>query len=203
MGPQRDEPVRLGPVPAHEHPGDGGFEVVVPDPARDPAEVLERGHMACQERLLGLGGVGDVERLATARQAHHEHPYLDHRASQQDLELAEVDRGLSAARMDLADEHLPVGDPQLDPPHRDIARDGDLGQPRAVLGDQPLPDPPCGVPLLAAPPGPRSARRQSPPATDRSPDATGAGTPSSAAARPMRVPDALCDGARHGGPPAP
>jgi len=71
---QRDEPLRLGPVPAAQHPDHGGLEVVVTDPARHGAEVLQRQHVPFQERFLRLGRERDVERPARARQPHHEHP---------------------------------------------------------------------------------------------------------------------------------
>ena len=66
MRAQRDEPLRLGPVPAALHPDYRGFEVVVTDPARHRAEALERQHVAFQERLLRLGGERDMKRPARA-----------------------------------------------------------------------------------------------------------------------------------------
>jgi hypothetical protein len=60
--------------------------------------------------------------------------------------------------MGLWHDHFDSIQTQLDAPPRDIARHRDLGQRRAVLGDQPLPDPPRRVPLLAR--HPRSASSQ-------------------------------------------
>ena len=94
-------------VTAFQHPDDRGFEVVVTDPARDPTEVLERQHMAFQERFLGLGAERDMERFARVRQPHHEHPALiTHRPAIVGVELAEVDLGLRAGQMRLRDRHL-------------------------------------------------------------------------------------------------
>jgi len=72
MRAQRDEPFRLVPVPALQDAGHCGLEVVVPDPARHAAHMLERQHVAFQERFLRLGGERDVERPARARQPQHE-----------------------------------------------------------------------------------------------------------------------------------
>jgi len=148
MRTQRDEPVGLDAIASLQHPRHCGPEVVVADPAGHTTEVLERGDMPCEERFLGLVAVGDVERLPATREPHHEHPYLHRDAGEEDLELAEVDLGLSTGRMLLADEDLSVHDPQLDPTQTHVARHAHLGHDRAVLGDQPLPDPPSSVSLL-------------------------------------------------------
>ena len=81
MTAQRDEPLGLSPVPAFQHSDDSGSEVVVTYPGQDAAEVLERQHMALEERLLGLGAERDMERpprmgrprgsARTARQISH------------------------------------------------------------------------------------------------------------------------------------
>ncbi|WP_248580894.1 hypothetical protein [Nocardioides sp. InS609-2] len=115
VGPQRDEPLGLLAVPALQHSGHRGLEVVVADPARHATEVLERRRVSFEECFLGLVAVGNVERLPATGQAHHEHPHLHHDPVQHDLELTEVDLGLSAGRMLLGDEHLLIHDPQLDP----------------------------------------------------------------------------------------
>jgi hypothetical protein len=67
MGAQRDEPLGLGARPFSTRVT-AGLGVVVADPARHGAEVLERQHVPFQERLLRLGGERDVERPARARQ---------------------------------------------------------------------------------------------------------------------------------------
>ena len=61
---QRDEPLRLGPVPPAQHPDHRRFEVVVADPGRHRAQVREGAHVPLQERFLCLGGERDVKRLA-------------------------------------------------------------------------------------------------------------------------------------------
>src|SRR3954452_440103 len=65
VGPERHPAGRLGAVAAEQHPGDRGLEVVVADLVGwCPAQHLEGLLMAFQERLLPLGGVGPVHRLA-------------------------------------------------------------------------------------------------------------------------------------------
>ena len=65
VGPHRDEPGMFEPFPAQRHPDHRRLQIVVADhPGRHPAERLERPHMPIQERLLGLVGVSEVERLA-------------------------------------------------------------------------------------------------------------------------------------------
>ena len=90
-----------------------------------------------------------MERPPRVRQPHHEHPHLHPAAGDSGVELAEVDLGLRTRQMGLRHRHLDPVQPQLDLPPGDIPRDRHLGQARAVLGDQPLPDPPRGMPLLA------------------------------------------------------
>ena len=146
---QRGEPFGLGAVAAFEDPDDGGFEVVVPDPAGHTAEVLEGQHVALQERFLGLGGERDVKRFARVRQSHHEHPALHDQTGDRGVELAEVDLGLSAGQMRLRDRHLACVQPELDPATGDVTRHRHLRERGPMLGDQTLPDPPGGMTLLA------------------------------------------------------
>jgi hypothetical protein len=103
---QRDEPLGLGPVPAAQHPHHRRLEVVIPDPARHRAEVLQRQHVAFQESFLRLGGERDMERPARARQPHHEHPQLQQDAGDHGVELAEVHLSLRARRMRLRHHDL-------------------------------------------------------------------------------------------------
>ena len=146
---QCGEPLGLGAVTALEDPDDGGFEVVVPDPAGHTAEVLEGQYVALQERFLGLGGERDVKRFARVRQSHHEHPALHDQSGDRRVELAEVDLGLSAGQMCLRDRHLAGQQPEFDPTTRDVTRHRHLRERGLVLGDQTLPDPPGSVALLA------------------------------------------------------
>jgi len=117
-------------------------------PAGDTAEVVERFDVPLKERFLGLGAVGDVERPAGVAQPHTNIHTVTAVPGDHDLELAEVDLGLRARGVDLRDEHLPVDQPELDTAGRDIPRHRHLRDLRAVLGHQPLPHPPRGMPLL-------------------------------------------------------
>ena len=83
------------------------------------------------------------------RQPHHEHPHRDRGARDSGVELAKVDLSLRARRVDLRDEHVLRGQAELDPAAGDVPRDRHLRQHRPVLGDQALPHPTGGVPLLA------------------------------------------------------
>ncbi|MCA1680314.1 MAG: hypothetical protein LC777_15865, partial [Actinobacteria bacterium] len=105
--------------------------------------------MQLEERLLGLDQRRLTERRARERRAHEEQAHLHPRAGDVDLRLPPVDFGLCAACVNLRDEHL------IDrPPHRPLARthilaDRRLGDLRAVLVDEALPDPLRGMALLA------------------------------------------------------
>ena len=162
MAAQRDEPLGLGPVPAAQHPHHRGPQVVIPDPAGHRAEVLERQHVALQERLLRLGGERDMKGPARARQPHHEHPQLDQHPGDDGVELPEVHLGLRARRVRLRHHDLHLVQAQLGAAAGDIPRHRHLRHARAVLGDQPLPDPPGGMPLLAR----HVPVRQQPPVDD-------------------------------------
>lgn len=109
----------------------------------------ERLHVALQEGLLPLGGERDVERPSRAGQPHHEQPALDHLPVEAGPELAEVDLGLRPWLMGLGHRHLDRAQSELGAAGGHVARHRHLRTRRAVLGDQPLPDPPGGVPLLA------------------------------------------------------
>ena len=111
--------------------------------------MLERQDVSFQERLLGLGAEGDMERPTGVRQAHHEHPHLHPQPADRGVELPEVDLRLRARFMGLRDKHLDLDQVELDPAAGHVPRDGHLRQDRAVFGHQPLPHPPGGVPLLA------------------------------------------------------
>ena len=122
MGAQRDEPLGLGPVPAAQHPHHRGLEVVIPDPAGHRAEVLERQHVALQERLLRLGSERDMKGPARARQPHHEHPQLDQHPVDDGVELPEVHLGLRARLVRLRHHDLHLVQAQL------FAAAGDIPQ---------------------------------------------------------------------------
>jgi hypothetical protein len=146
---QGDKSLGLLAVPAFEHPDDGGLEVVVPDQGRYGSEILERQHVAFQEGFLRLGGERDMERAARMRQPHHEHPQLQQDPGDRGVELAEVDLRLGAGQVRLRHRHFGLVQAQLRLAAGDIAGDRDLGDRGTMLGYQPLPDPPCRMPLLA------------------------------------------------------
>ena len=96
VGPERHPAGRLGAVAAEQHPRHRRLQVVVADVEhRGPAEGGERGLMAFQERLLPLGGVGPVHRLARERQPQREQEDLRADPGQIDPQVREVDLGLA------------------------------------------------------------------------------------------------------------
>ncbi len=149
MRAQRDKPLRLGPVPAPQHPDHGGLEVVVADPAGHRAEILERQHMPFQERLLRLGRERNMKRPPRARQPQHEQPQLQQRPGDHGVELTEVNFSLRAGQVRLRHADLGPVQAQLGAAAGHMPRHRHLRHGRAVLGDQPLPDPPGSMPLLA------------------------------------------------------
>ena len=154
VGAERDPPVRLEPVPAGQHPRHRRLQVVVADvPPRHPAQLVERIHVALQERLLPLGAERPVHRPARRRQPEREQVHLRLHPAQQHPQVGEVDLALGTHRMVLRDERLRGRParlrPHLRPPFRDVVADRRVRQPvRAVLVDQPGQHPPRGVPLL-------------------------------------------------------
>lgn len=149
VGTHQGEAFRLGTVAALQHPHHRRLQVVVAHPPGDAAEVLERQHVTLEERLLRLRAERDVERTARVRQPHHEHPALHPRAADGGVELTEVDLTLGAGQVGLRDRDLAMVQAELDPAPRHVARHRHLRHLRAVLSDQPLPDPPGGMALLA------------------------------------------------------
>jgi hypothetical protein len=149
MGPQRHEPLGLDPVPAPQHPHHRSLQVVVADPARHPAEVVERPDMTVQEHLLALAQIRPRERPTRRRESHDEQLQLAQHPGQIDADRAEVDLGLLAQRVTLGHHHLDQRDlltgPDLghEPTHRRLANAD------TVLVDQSLPHPPGRVTLLA------------------------------------------------------
>lgn len=119
VGAAGDESFGLGAVASLHHPHYRGPEVVVADHGRDPTEVGERLDVAVEERLLRLGGTGDVERQTRVRQPHDEHVALDLGVVDRGVELPEVDLGLRPGLMGLRGHHLYLVQAQL------VAADGD------------------------------------------------------------------------------
>jgi len=91
-----DEPLGLDAATSLHDPDDRGLQVVIANPLRHSAEVLERFDVAVDEDLLGLVEIHAVKTPAAGRQAHHEHPRLDLFAVQIEAHLSEVDLGLVA-----------------------------------------------------------------------------------------------------------
>jgi len=86
---------------------------------------------------------------AREARAHHEQMHVDQLAGQPDLRLAPIDLGLDTR--DQRHEHL-ADVAQLTPTTTHVAADLPRRHLGAVVGDQPLPDPPGGVTLLAGDP---------------------------------------------------
>jgi len=121
-------------------------------PGRDTPDRVERGDVAFEERLLALGRVDAVDRLARVRHPEHEHVALGLDPSQDHPHLTEVDLRLHARGVLLRDEHLDpppslhLDDSPTQPhpvPHRRVRQPD-----RTVFLHQSGMDPPGGVPLL-------------------------------------------------------
>jgi len=74
---QRDEPFRLGPVTPLQHPGDGELEIVVTDPPRHAAGMVER---ALAELLDAACVAADAGEATATALAPGPDPQLDKRA---------------------------------------------------------------------------------------------------------------------------
>ena len=145
---QRDEPLVLDSGAASQDADDRRGEVVVADPPRHPPEVGKRAHVSLKECLLGLVRERGMKRPARARQPHNEQPHRRQRPLQPDVQLAEVDLGLGTRPVGLRHRHHRDPTGQLPTHHRDVLANRRLADPRTMLSDQPLPDPPRGMPLL-------------------------------------------------------
>jgi len=146
---QRDEPIGLHAPAAAQDLLDRRGQVVEADLLEGPAEPVERLDVQLEERLLGLDQRRLAERRPGERRAHEEQMHLRAHPRQVDLRLAPVDLGPGARRVSLGDEDLADR-----PAHRPLARAHVLAHRRlrdvgAVLIDQPPPDPPRGMALLA------------------------------------------------------
>ena len=138
---------RLDP-PAAQHLHHRRLQIVVADQLEDAAEPLQAGDVALQERLLGLALERHHEPGARKARAQHEQMHHRHHAAQHHRRLAPVDLGLRPRLGDQRHERL-ADLTQLAPPLMHVARDLALRHPRAMLLDQPLPDPARRVTLLA------------------------------------------------------
>lgn len=137
-----------------DDPGDCGGEVVVPDvPGGDAADLVERGDVALEERLLALGGVDPVHRLPGVTQPECEEEDLRLHPGHDDVELAEVDFCFCAWRVLLGDHDF---DPAASFEADLRAADADVVANRrvrhlngVVFLDEADVDPAGGVPLLS------------------------------------------------------
>ena len=146
---QCGEALALDAVASGEHARHGRLEIVVADPPRYPAEAPEGERVALEERLLALAREAHVNRPSRVREPHQEHRELGQHAVEPDADPAEVGFRLLARGMQLGDGHLGAAGLELAAQPADAGTDRRLGDRRAVLIDEPLPDPPRRVPLLA------------------------------------------------------
>ena len=146
---QRREAVALDAVAAAQHAHHRRAQIVVADAARHAAEAAEGDRVALEERLLALAREADVHRPSRVREPHEEHRQLGQHAVQPDADRAEVGLRLLARGMQLGDGHLRAAGLELAPHARDVGAHRRLGDARAALVHQPLPDAPRGVALLA------------------------------------------------------
>jgi hypothetical protein len=148
MRAQGDEPLRLLPVASPQDPGDQRLGIVVPDPGGNPAEPLEGDDVALEERLLALAAVRHVDRSTRMRQAQLEDrdPGLlepDHYVGQPEVDLSLLARQVVGHDGDVVIDEIELAAGLADEP-----ADGGLGEVRALLVDEALPDPACRVALL-------------------------------------------------------
>lgn len=149
--PQRNEPVRLDPIPALEDLGDRRLEVVVADRFGDAAEMIERPDVPIQEHVLGLVQIRPTEPATRSREPHHEQRHLRRDPGQHDLGFTEIDLALRTQRVMLRDSDLNQRERLTFPDRLHIAAHRRLAHIHVVLDDKPLPHPPRGVTLLAWP----------------------------------------------------
>ena len=146
---QRDEAVALDAGAAAQHARNGRAQIVVANAPRHPAEAIEGDRVALEERLLALAREAHVDRPPRVREPQHEHRQHGLDARQPHADLAEVHLRLLARGMQLGDRHDLAAGLELAPQAGDAGADRRLGDRRAVLIDEALPDPPRRVPLLA------------------------------------------------------
>lgn len=135
-----DRPARLGGVVEHERGGRPAH------PLEDPSEPVARALGPLAARRDAVAGVGVGQR--GDRQPHVGADPGEHAAEAPEVHLRRAGRPLrlqEALRRGLAPP----------PPGRDASADGRVGARVAALGDEPVVDPPGGVPPL--PGAPRSA----------------------------------------------
>jgi hypothetical protein len=145
---QRDEAIGLlAPSPA-QHQLDRRAQVVIADQREDTAKPRERLDVRFQKRLLRAAPKRHAERRAREARAQIEQLHRDLAAAQQHVRLTPVDLGLHPGLVDLRHEH-PTGLTELASPRGDVLAHRALGHLGAMLVDQPPPDPPRRVTLLA------------------------------------------------------
>ena len=139
----------LDTVASGEHARHGRLEIVVADPPRYHAEALEGERVSFEERLLALAREAHVDRPPRVREPQHEHRQLGQHAVQPDADPAEVDLRLLARRVQLGDRHDRPAGLELAAHAADVGAYRRLGDGGAALVDEPLPDAPRRVALLA------------------------------------------------------
>ena len=155
MGPERHPAGRLGAVTAEQHPRYRGLQVVVADLVhRRTSQHLERLLVTFEERLLPLGGVRPVHRLARAREPQREQEALGAGPGQVYPQISEVDLRFGTRFMGLQHVRLLSGfasrRPVLRATFGDVVANRRIGQlGHVVFVDQPGQDPAGGVALLA------------------------------------------------------
>ena len=145
---QSDEPVGLDPPATPEHLLHRRRQIVVANQRGNAPEELERVRVRLQKRLLGLPQERASERRPGVTQPQLEQVHLDLLPVDHRPRLAPVDLGLRAWLVMLGHERL-THIAQLPAPRPHIPRDLTLGHHRAVLLNEPLPQPPGGMTLLA------------------------------------------------------
>src|SRR6266511_2527829 len=146
---QRDEAVLLDAAPAAQHLPDRRAQVVVAHDRERAAAEVERLHVCLQERLLARALERDHERGARVAGPHQEQVDGPAHAGDLHLRLAPVDLRLDAGLVHLRHEHLVDRLAQLAPPPAHVVAHRRLGDLRALLVHEALPDPLRRVPLLA------------------------------------------------------
>ena len=106
------------------------------------------GRRAALRGACGCSAAGRRRATARVREPHHEHRQLGQLPVQEDAHLPEVGLRLLAGRMQLGNGHLGAPRLELATQAPDVGAPRRLGDTRAALVDEALPDPPRGVALL-------------------------------------------------------
>ena len=138
---QRDRGLEgLGGERPAQHARNGRAQIVVANAPRHPAEAPEGERVALEERLLALAREAHVNRPPRVREPQHEHRQHGLDARQPHADPAEVHLRLLARGMQLGDRHDLAAGLELAPQAGDAGADRRLGDRRAILIDEALPD---------------------------------------------------------------